>query len=156
MSWHTTVGDTPESRSDYYRHQCGLPTTVQPGGRIIARAGELVAAVTMPVDLAVRVKAEMKARNLAWGPIIAHRRARRWTFLLAPDSTLRCGITLAAEMMRLNVTVVPVGGEIALPSPALRTVQRDWVVNPGSDHRPPAGQVLGIVRSCAQPPTRRQ
>ncbi|ATL70256.1 DNA-directed RNA polymerase subunit beta [Nocardia terpenica] len=146
---HTVSADTPMSRSDYYRRQCGLRVAVRPGGHIVAKAaiGEF-GGFTMPIGLGALVKARMKARNIDWGPIVAHPRARRWTFLVDWDSTLAAGPSLDAELMRANVTVVRAGGEIALPSPAPGSIQREWVINPNSAYRPGASVVLGVIRYC--------
>lgn len=150
MSETTAAADTPESRTTYYRQQCGLPVTVQPGGHIVAKAGATFAAFTMPVELGDLVRAEMTARNVPRGPIVAHVRARRWTFLVDWDSGLDTGVSLDAEMMRSNVMVVRAGGEIAFPSPVSSSIQREWIVNPNSPYRPSAGTVLEVIRHCVR------
>ncbi len=68
MSLPTGAADTPESRSDYYRQQCGLPVTAKSCGHIIAKATPTLAAFTMPAELGRLVKTEMNARNVRWGP----------------------------------------------------------------------------------------
>ncbi|QIS18908.1 DNA-directed RNA polymerase subunit beta [Nocardia terpenica] len=122
---------------------------VWPGGHIVAKANGY-AAFTMPTSLGIRVKAELKTRGVAWGPIVAHLRANRWTFLVAWDPGLDTGATLDAELMRANVTLLRDGGggEIAFPSPAPSSVHREWVVNPNSSYRPPAAAVLAAIRHC--------
>ncbi|MBF6062022.1 DNA-directed RNA polymerase subunit beta [Nocardia terpenica] len=153
---HTAGTDTPVSRSDYYSRQCGLRVAVRPGGHIVATAtiGQF-GGFTMPVGLGTLVKAQMKARNIGWGPIVAHPRARRWTFLVDWDATLDAGPSLDAELMRANVTAVHAGGEIALPSPTPGSIQREWVINPNNAYRPTASAVLNVIRYCVSDLDRR-
>ncbi|WP_327145254.1 DNA-directed RNA polymerase subunit beta [Nocardia sp. NBC_01327] len=150
MSRPTGTADTPQSRSAYYRQQCGLPVTVRPGGHIVAKADSDLAGFTMPVELGELVKAEMRTRNVPWGPIVAHVRARRWMFLVDWETRDDIGVSLDSEMMRSNVSVVRPGGEIAFPSPAPSSIQREWIVNPNSRHRPSAGTVLEVIRHCVR------
>ncbi|MBF6062997.1 DNA-directed RNA polymerase subunit beta [Nocardia terpenica] len=150
MDHSPVVGDTPESRSTYYRTQCGLAVVVKPGGTIVVKAGGSLAALTMPVELGCAVKVELDARNVSCGPIVAHTRSRRWTFLVDWIPALDPGASLDAEMMRANVMVIRTGGEIALPSPASSAIERQWVYNPGTFCRPSADAVLKIIRHCAR------
>ncbi|WP_162958499.1 DNA-directed RNA polymerase subunit beta [Nocardia yunnanensis] len=122
---------------------------LKPGGHLVLKADTAVVGFTMPVELGSLVKAEMSAREIPWGPIVAHVRARRWTFLLESDIRWDTGVSLDAEMMRSNVTVVRTGGEIALPSPAPSSIQRGWVVEPHDSHLPSAASVLEVTRHCA-------
>lgn len=84
----------------------------------------------------------------ALGPIVAHPRSHRWTFLVRPDRALQ-SIDLYAEMFRLGVTITPVGGEIALPSPADDVGgYRTWVIPPLDTFRPSGAVVVELVRRC--------
>lgn len=143
------LADTPTARCAYYRHTCDLPAGVHPDiGRITVRAG-LVGAITMPAALGQKVRDDLTHRRIGLGPIICHERSKRWTFLTRPD--LSDDVRLFAELFRLNVSIVPCGGEIALPSPDDANVPyRHWIVAPRSDFRPSGSSVVDAVRSCAR------
>ncbi|MGQ4600103.1 DNA-directed RNA polymerase subunit beta [Nocardia sp. R6R-6] len=106
----TGFGDTPQSRCLYYRRICGLPAVIDPPelGRIILRTGS-VWGVTMPIRLGQRVKAHIQSRGDALGPIVAHPRSGRWTFLTDPDIEL-ADVAMFAELWRSNVTIAHTGG----------------------------------------------
>ncbi|WP_405161689.1 DNA-directed RNA polymerase subunit beta [Nocardia sp. NBC_01499] len=139
--------DTPTSRCTYYRRTCGLPAGIHPEvGRIILRTG-IVGAITMPAQLGQRVRDDMLHNRITLGPIISHLRSRRWTFLCRPD--LPNDMSLFAELLRLNVALVPPGAEIALPAPIdNRTGHRHWIVAPRDTFRPSGLIVLTALRSC--------
>ncbi|WP_406270337.1 DNA-directed RNA polymerase subunit beta [Nocardia sp. NBC_00881] len=141
------LADTPTARCAYYRHTCDLPAGVHPEiGRIVVRAG-FVGAITMPAALGQQVRDELAHRRIEWGPIISHVRSGRWTFLIRPD--LSDDVRLFAELFRLNVSIVPSGGEIALPSPVDAHVEyRRWIVPPQNGFRPFGSSIVETVRSC--------
>ncbi|WP_330233027.1 DNA-directed RNA polymerase subunit beta [Nocardia sp. NBC_00508] len=145
----TALADTPTARCAYYRRTCDLPAGVHPEiGRIIVRAG-LVGAITMPAALGQKVRDDLTAHRTGLGPIISHVRSERWTFLTRPD--LPDDVRLFAEMFRLNVSIVPSGGEIALPSPAdVKGRYRNWIVAPRNGFRPYGSSIVDTVRSCAK------
>lgn len=137
--------DTPTSRCAYYRRTCGLPAGIHPeAGRIIVRVG-IVGAITMPALLGQRVRDDLLQHRIPLGPIISHLRSRRWTFLCRPD--LPNDMTLFAEVLRMNVTLVPPGAEIALPAPS-DTGHRQWIVAPHDTFRPSGRILLSALRSC--------
>ncbi|MGY4102838.1 DNA-directed RNA polymerase subunit beta [Nocardia sp. R16R-3T] len=139
--------DTPASRCAFYRRICGLPAGIHPAaGRIIVKVG-VVAAITMPATLGRIVRDDMLFRGLALGPIIAHTRSGRWTFLCRPD--LPDDLELFAELFRIDVSIVPFGGEIALPSPVDADDYRSWVVPPRDTYRPSGAVIVAAVRACA-------
>jgi hypothetical protein len=142
-----TFADTAVSRCAYYRRTCGLPAGIQPPiGRIVVRAG-MIGAITMPGSLGSRVRDDLLHRRFALGPIISHARSERWTYLCRPD--LPDGAELFSELFALNVSVVPAGGEIVLPSPAaLRSGYRRWVVPPRDTFRPSGLVIVDAVRAC--------
>ncbi|QIS10357.1 DNA-directed RNA polymerase subunit beta [Nocardia arthritidis] len=141
--------DTPATRCAYYRRTCGLPAGIHPEvGRIVVKAG-VVGGITMPARLGQRVRDELLFRGLAIGPIVAHIRSRRWTFLCRPDLTV--DTDLAVELFRLDVSIVPLGGEIALPSPAdSATAYRTWIVPPRDTFRPSAAVIVRAARTCVR------
>jgi hypothetical protein len=145
----TEVPDTSEIRCAFYRSECRLPAQVKhESGQIILKVGA-IAAITMPSELGTRVKGAMHARGIAPGPVIAHPRSRRWTFLADPDIPFD-DILLHAEMYRASVTVAPAGAEVALPSPADPTgTHRIWNEPPHGDDRPSAAVLLDVIRDCA-------
>ena len=101
----------------------------------------------MPAQLGQRARDHMLFRGLTLGPVIAHIRSSRWTFLCRPD--LPNDMRLFAELFRIDVSVVPFGGEIALPSPQDVTVgYRSWVVPPRDTFRPSGAVIIDAVRAC--------
>lgn len=156
MSHPATTGmtassaDTPRSRVAYYRDMCRLDATVKPEtGRIVVHAGPLLSAFTLPSGIAVRIKAKLKQVNGRHGPIIAHPRSNRWTFLADPVRFDDADLTVYASMFRINVSIAPSGAEIMLPSPAdLQIAYRLWETLPPNGFRPRAGDVLDAVRDC--------
>lgn len=139
--------DTPTSRCAFYRHTCGLPAGIHPEiGRIVVKAGA-VGAITMPALLGQRVRDDLLRRRSTLGPIMSHLRSARWTFLVRPD--VRDDIQLFAELLRHNVSIVPIGGDIALPSPGdTHTGYRQWVVPPRDTFRPSGLEIIDTVRTC--------
>ncbi|WP_454194793.1 DNA-directed RNA polymerase subunit beta [Nocardia sp. Marseille-Q1738] len=140
-------GDTPMSRCRYYRRTCDLAAVIDPPelGRIIVRAGS-VWGITMPVRLGQSVRAHMDKHGQASGPIVAHPRAKRWTFLIRPD--LPDEDRLFSELFRLDVSVAREGATIALPSPAASSESiRHWVIPARSPFRPSGLVVVAAVRA---------
>ncbi|WP_433731198.1 DNA-directed RNA polymerase subunit beta [Nocardia sp. CA-129566] len=141
------LADTPTSRCLFYRQICGLAAGVDPAsGRITVRVGS-VSAVTMPADLGQIIKAHMRIRQYALGPIISHPRSQRWTFIVRPD--LPDDVPLFSELFRLNVTVARFGAQIALPSPTDRHAGlRIWIEPPRDTLRPSGVAVVDAIRAC--------
>jgi len=137
---HTTFADTVVSRCAYYRRICGLPAGIQSSrSRIVVRAG-MIGAITMPGSLGRRVRDDLLHRRMILGPVICHVRSGRLTYLCRPD--LPDDVRLFSKLFALNVSIVPPGGEIALPSPAdSRSEYRCWIVLPRDTFRP-SGLVL--------------
>ncbi|MGQ4597239.1 DNA-directed RNA polymerase subunit beta [Nocardia sp. R6R-6] len=144
----TALADTPAARCAYYRHTCDLPAGVHPEiGRITVRAG-CIGAITMPAALGERVQDYLTEHHIDLGPIICHERSKRWTFLTRPN--LSDDVRLFAELFRLNVSIVPFGGEIALPSPEdVSARYRHWIVAPCNGFRPSGSSIIDAVRSCS-------
>ncbi|WP_227980544.1 hypothetical protein [Nocardia spumae] len=114
--------------------------------RIYLIAGP-VAAVTMPSDLGFRVKPLLRDIFGCHGPIIAHPRARRWTFLANPDGSDRADPVLHAELFRVHISLAPAGSEVALPAPIdVDLVYRMWNVLPPNSFRPWVGSVIDVAR----------
>ncbi|MEV6320360.1 DNA-directed RNA polymerase subunit beta [Nocardia sp. NPDC051787] len=151
------LGDTPRSRCQFYRRECDLPAVVDPPelGRIVMRAGS-VWALTMPSSLGQAVKAHMQSRSIPLGPILAHPRSNRWTFLITPDLP-ESDTRLFAELFRLDVSVVRTGSTIALPSPtaAVGSIRR-WIVPPRNHFRPSGHVVVAAIRAWADPARHRR
>ncbi|WP_040834147.1 hypothetical protein [Nocardia brevicatena] len=155
MSARISFGDTPATRCRFYRRVCDLPAIVDPPhlGRIVMRATR-VWAVTMPAPLGRSVRSELAGRHGETGPILAHPRSNRWSFLIRPD--LGDDVHLFAEMFRLDVSIVRTGGTIALPSPTdLDTHLRQWVEPPRCPFRPSGLVVTDAIRRAAGLPTPR-
>ncbi|WP_327119792.1 DNA-directed RNA polymerase subunit beta [Nocardia sp. NBC_01730] len=140
--------DTPASRCVYYRRTCGLPAGIHPEvGRIVVKAG-VVGGITMPGRLGQWVRDDLVFRGYPVGPVVAHIRSRRWTFLCRPD--VPDDMRLFSALFRLDVSIVPFGGEIALPSPAEASGGfRQWVVAPRDTFRPSGAVIVDCVLTCA-------
>ncbi|PPJ32606.1 DNA-directed RNA polymerase subunit beta [Nocardia nova] len=155
---NSVLGDVPASAEGapqtwamIYRRAFGLDAQVHPGsGRLFVRAGKNLSAFTMPSALGVRVRGRLVDRTGAAGPIIAHPRSMRWTFLTLPADADPTDPLVHAEMFRHYVDIAGVNAEIALPSPGFlqSDVYRSWTEAPVGDYRPLAGEVLSAVREC--------
>lgn len=140
-----------ESQRRFYQVTCGLPARVRPEFARIEFTVGSVGAVTMPAHLGALVKAHMLAQpNGRVGPIVSHPRSKRWTFLVCPN--IPDAVALFAELFRHNVSVVPIGAEVALPSPFDSLLgYRQWVHEPTDGYRPSGTEVLDAVRACISP-----
>ncbi|PSR63151.1 hypothetical protein C8258_24265 [Nocardia sp. MDA0666] len=141
----------PQNWAMIYRRAFGLDAEVHPGsGRLVVRAGKALAALTMPSVLGARVRGRLVDMSGSAGPIIAHPRSMRWTFLTLPADADLTDPLLHAEMFRHYVDIAGVNAEIALPSPGFlqSDVYRLWTDAPVGDYRPLAGDVLTAVREC--------
>ncbi|QIS01008.1 DNA-directed RNA polymerase subunit beta [Nocardia brasiliensis] len=137
-----------ESSRRFYQVTCGLPARVRPEFARLEFTVGSVGAVTMPARVGALVKARLLARpNGQAGPVISHPRSKRWTFLVCPD--IPYDIVLFAELARHNVSVVPIGGEVPLPSPFDPLISyREWVLEPINGFRPRGTEVVDAVRAC--------
>ncbi|PXX60288.1 hypothetical protein DFR70_110128 [Nocardia tenerifensis] len=144
-----TFADTAVSRCAYYRRTCGLPAGIHPeAGRIVVKVG-LIGAITMPAGLGQRIRDDMLFRGCPLGPVVDHIRSRRWTFLCRPD--IPEDDMLFTELFRLDVSIVPFGGEVALPSPTdTQTPSRAWVVPPRDTFRPSGAVIIDYLRACTR------
>ncbi|CAM4132318.1 hypothetical protein NONI108955_10865 [Nocardia ninae] len=102
----------------------------------------------MPAHLGDRVRTHLLRRKTPEVPITLHPQSRRWMFLvqpdIAPDDT-----QLFYDLFHLNVSLVPPGAAITLPSPIEAT--RDlphWVTAPCNDFRPSGVLVLDALSAC--------
>ncbi|MFQ6326679.1 DNA-directed RNA polymerase subunit beta [Nocardia sp. CWNU-33] len=148
---HIMFGDTPVSRCIFYRRVCDLPANIDPPslGRIIMKATH-VWALTMPTPLGQAVKHDMGRRGTAVGPIVAHPRSARWTYLIRPD--VPDDVPLFADLFRHNVSVIREGGTVALPSPTPQSgAIRQWIEPPRDTFRPSGLVVIASIRACVAP-----
>ncbi|MGN2641026.1 hypothetical protein ACTD5D_33630 [Nocardia takedensis] len=125
----TSAGDTAASRCAYYRHQCGLPTILDPDtGRIRLRATSAISAVILPIGLATDVRALLDRDAPRCGPIVALLNADCWMFLVTGRPPQNRDPT---EQLRHRIRHLDPGSEIALPSPRDEQNQRRiWVTSP--------------------------
>lgn len=146
-------GDTPHTRCAFYRRVCDLPARIDPPelGRIIVRADH-IAALVMPSALGHAVHTDLQHCHRhgaipALGPVLAHPRSGRWTFLVRPD--LPDDTALFTEMFRLGITITRPGATLALPSPIDRGEHfRRWIHLPHNPFRPSGRTVLDSLRAC--------
>ncbi|MFC8384395.1 DNA-directed RNA polymerase subunit beta [Nocardia sp. NPDC057272] len=146
----TAYTETPRSRCEFYRHECSLPTVIDPDtGRITMKAG-FVGAVMMPTELAQRVETALDVRGVAPLPIIGHPRAGMWTFLVRSDIRPIGDPAVVAHLWRARVVVIR-EGDIALPSPVPDALMaRTWISPAISKFRPSGAVVLECARACLQ------
>ncbi|MFI9507500.1 hypothetical protein [Nocardia sp. NPDC052566] len=141
---YATVQDAI-ARCRSYRKDHGLYGVVDPAlGRIMLEIGA-VGAVVMPAPLGARVR-----ERLSGGPIIAHPRSDRWTFLTGPTDNSYMDMTLFADLFRVCASVALPGSRIVLPSPTdERGGYRLWIAPPQADFRPELAEVVTATKACA-------
>lgn len=148
MGYHAPFGDTPATRCRYYRQVCDLPAVLDPpgSGRIIVRADN-VWAVTVPALLGCRIRDEMTGDTDGLGPVLAHPRSNRWSFLIRPD--LPDDVAIFAEMFRHDISIARRGSTIPLPAPTdLDDRLRRWIEPPRGPRRPSGYTVVRAVRAA--------
>ncbi|TLF79596.1 hypothetical protein [Nocardia cyriacigeorgica] len=145
----TLVDFTLENRCVSYRREFQFPAVIDPTSRrILLKMGARYGAITMPAELGEQVQQRLRLAGIA-GPVVAHPRARRWTFLTGPTRPDSLSAAESAELFRLYATVASAGSHIVLPSPDdERTGYRSWVQAPesGTD-RPPQSAVIEATRA---------
>ncbi|MEC3914187.1 hypothetical protein [Nocardia sp. CDC160] len=136
------------ARCRRYRKEHGLYGVVDSTlGRIMLEVGA-VGAVTMPADLGGRVRDALAARQCC-GPIIAHPRSGRWTFLTGPMDDSYLDMALFSDLFRDCASVALPGSSIVLPSPSdEHSGYRAWIHPPEGDFRPDLADVLAATREC--------
>ncbi|MTE11892.1 hypothetical protein [Nocardia aurantiaca] len=136
------------ARCRRYRKDHGLYGVVDSAlGRIMLEVGA-VGAVTMPANLGQRVRDRLMARHRC-GPIIAHPRSGRWTFLTGPTDDSYHDTALFSDLFRDCVSVALPGSNIVLPSPSdEHSAYRAWTHPPEGDYRPELAEVLAATREC--------
>ncbi|MBF6425136.1 hypothetical protein IU440_10635 [Nocardia cyriacigeorgica] len=138
------------ARCRRYRTEHGLFADVdQTLGRIMLEIGA-VGAVAMPAGLGRRVQDRLDGRGMRNGPIIAHPRSARWTFLTEPVDDSYLDTELFADLFRECASVALPGSRIVLPSPAdEHSGYRVWINPPQGDYRPEFGDVVAATRAVA-------
>ncbi|MFC4373904.1 hypothetical protein ACFO5K_07285 [Nocardia halotolerans] len=136
------------ARCRHYRKHNGLYGVVDSAlGRIVLEIGA-VGAVVMPSTLGERVLGTLISRGQRCGPIIAHPRSGRWTFLTGPTDNSYLDTVLFAELFRVCASVALPGSDIVLPSPAdERSGYRTWLQPPDGDFRPDFAQIVAATRA---------
>ncbi|MEV6063392.1 hypothetical protein [Nocardia asteroides] len=139
------------ARCRHYRKHNGLYGVVDSTlGRIMLEIGA-VGAVVMPSTLGERVRGLLGSRGQRCGPIIAHPRSGRWTFLTGPTDNSYLDTVLFADLFRVCASVALPGSEIVLPSPAdERSGYRTWMHEPDGDYRPDFAQIVAATRTNAR------
>ncbi|MEU2173014.1 hypothetical protein ABZ552_02165 [Nocardia sp. NPDC019219] len=139
------------ARCRHYRESNGLYGLVDPIlGRIMLEVGA-VGAVVMPAEVGRRVRERLTAGSEPRpGPIIAHPRADRWTFLTGPTDNSYLDTGLFADLFRVCASIALPGSHIVLPSPTdEHGGYRTWVVAPEGDFRREFAEVIAATRVCA-------
>ncbi|MFJ4655973.1 hypothetical protein ACIP5Y_32280 [Nocardia sp. NPDC088792] len=136
------------ARCRRYRKEHGLYGVVDSAlGRIMLEVGA-VGAVTMPAELGARVRNRLHAQHRC-GPVIAHPRSGRWTFLTGPMDDSYLDMALFSDLFRDCAAVALPGSRIVLPSPSdEHTGYRAWICPPQGDFRPELAEVVRATREC--------
>ncbi|QLY31036.1 hypothetical protein [Nocardia huaxiensis] len=136
------------ARCRRYRKEHGLYGVVDSAlGRIMLEIGA-VGAVTMPADLGKKVCDRLKSGQRC-GPVIAHPRSGRWTFLTGPTDDSYLDMSLFSDLFSECAAVALPGSHIVLPSPTdEHNGYRAWICPPIGDFRPDLGEVVSATREC--------
>ena len=141
-----SVDATPEARCTHYRRAYGIYADVESAhGRIVLEIG-IWGAVTVPDGLGAAVRRWLLAEGMPC-PIIAHPRAKRWTFLTDACGRSYLDMDIKAMLFRVYGSIAGPGNQVVLPSPAdERDGYRIWVDEPrGIEPPPPLAAVLGTI-----------
>ncbi|WP_280239154.1 hypothetical protein [Nocardia abscessus] len=139
------------ARCRRYREDNKLYALVDPIlGRIMLEVGA-VGAVVMPAVFGRRVRERLAAgAESRPGPVIAHPRADRWTFLTGPTDNTYFDTGLFADLFRVCASIALPGSHIVLPSPTdEHGGYRTWIVAPDGDFRREFAEVIAATRACA-------
>ncbi|MEV6274807.1 hypothetical protein [Nocardia sp. NPDC051832] len=138
------------ARCRRYRKDHGLYGVVDPAlGRIMLEVGA-VGAVVMPATLGERVRTLLAPGQASTGPVIAHPRSGRWTFLTGPTDSSYLDMALFSDLFRVCASVALPGTRLVLPSPAdEQGGYRLWIDPPQRDFRPLLGDVVAATRACS-------
>ncbi|WP_227997775.1 hypothetical protein [Nocardia australiensis] len=149
------------ARCRHYRKDHGLYGVVDPTlGRIMLEIGA-VGAVVMPAVLGEQVRESLNGgqkrggpgydtRGDRGGPIIAHPRSGRWTFLTGPTDDSYLDDALFSDLFRVCASLALPGSRIVLPSPTdEHSRYRTWIAPPERDFRPELAEVVAATRACA-------
>ncbi|WP_330233734.1 hypothetical protein OHA40_15460 [Nocardia sp. NBC_00508] len=119
-------------------------------GRIMLEVGS-VGAVVMPTAFGRRVHERLIAgAEHRPGPIIAHPRSDRWTFLTGPTDNSYLDTELFADLFRYCASIALPGSHLVLPSPTdEHGGYRVWAAAPDGDFRREFGEVIATTRACA-------
>ncbi|WP_406268362.1 hypothetical protein OH799_24250 [Nocardia sp. NBC_00881] len=134
-----------------YGTEHGLYGIVDPAlGRIMLEVGS-VGAVVMPAAFGRQVRDRLTSGpEHRPGPIIAHPRSDRWTFLTGPTDNSYLDTALFADLFRVCASIALPGSHIVLPSPTdERGGYRIWVAAPEEDFRRELTEVITNTRGCA-------
>ncbi|PXX57909.1 hypothetical protein DFR70_116139 [Nocardia tenerifensis] len=132
-----------------YRHELHLPASIDPTSRhILLHIGAHYGAITMPAELGERVRQRLEQAAIG-GPVVAHPRAKRWTFLTGPYRPDALTAAVSAELFRMYATVACTGSQVVLPSPDdEHTGYRTWIRPPEpANTRPPLTAVIEATRA---------
>ncbi|MEU7763731.1 hypothetical protein AB0B25_01195 [Nocardia sp. NPDC049190] len=139
------------ARCRRYRKEHGLYSIVDPAlGRIMLEIGS-VGAVVMPAEFGEKVRDRLiSGSEHRPGPIIAHPRSDRWTFLTGPTDNSYLDTALFSALFRVCASIALPGSHIVLPSPTdEHGGYRTWVAAPEGDFRRDLAEVLTTTRACA-------
>ncbi|MGW5441400.1 DNA-directed RNA polymerase subunit beta [Nocardia asteroides] len=138
-----------EAHCEFYRAH-GIHAHLQVDmRRLIVVANSRLAGLTMPAELAIRVRDHLHARQIGLGPVISHPRSKRWTLLVtgkAPTDEVIC-----ARLFRHQVSLARSGTQIALPAPIEWHENLRYWVEPPTAPLPSGAVVTQAILDCVAP-----
>ncbi|MGW5440391.1 DNA-directed RNA polymerase subunit beta [Nocardia asteroides] len=117
--------------------------------RLIVVANSRLAGMTLPAELATRVRDHLHTKQIGLGPVISHPRSKRWTLLVtgnAPTDRVTC-----AQMFRHQVSLSRSGTQIALPAPTEWHENLRYWVEPPTAQLPSGAVVTQAILDCIAP-----
>ncbi|MFI8975016.1 DNA-directed RNA polymerase subunit beta [Nocardia asteroides] len=140
--------ETVQARCDFYRAY-GIDAYLQVDlRRLIVVANSRLAGLTLPAELAMRVRGRLRVQQIDLGPVISHPRSKRWTLLVTgnvPADKVTC-----ARLFRHQVSVVRSGTQIALPAPIEGYENLRYWVEPPTAPLPSGAVVAQAILECVE------
>lgn len=144
--------ETLLARCEFYRAY-GINAYVQVDlQRLIVVANSRLAGLTLPAELALRVRDRLHAKKIDLGPVISHPRSKRWMLLVTgsvPDDH-----ATSARLFRHQVSLARSGTQIALPTPLERHENLRYWVEPPTAPLPSGAIVTQAILDSVGPAVR--
>lgn len=143
-----------EARSRY-DEELGWPVTIDVrAGRLLMLTGPVADVITMPATLGRLVLADLRIAMLA-GPVVADPTGQWWMFFTEPVRGAQAQLAgeLADELFKLDVTHIPTGTYVVVPTNLDGANTWPWVEHPKPGHSmPPWPAVVATARRNGRNP----